>query len=206
MSFYGDVTEAASLAGLDSSKITTAMQQVVDDYIDAEINKDSFKEITGQVDYYDIERTGQSWLILKHMPVISISSVIDNQRANNPVTLATDSYVVDLESDIIQLDAVNSNDYTNAQDYFTFGKQSVKVTYDYGYEFVPDIIQSFANLLIAKWAEFADQQSTLDGLKSVQIGDYKESFDNSMKNVSVKYDSQISGLLNRAKAIYGRGV
>lgn len=206
MSFYGSISDAASLAGVDSSLITSAMQQVVNDFIDAEVNKDGFEKHTNQIDYYDINKSYQSWLILKHMPIISITSITDNQRGTSPVVLASDSYVYDSESAIITLDSLNSTDYSNAQDYFTKGAQSVKVVYDYGYETVPDLIKTLANMIIANWAEFNSKQTDTDGLKSVQIGDYRESFDNSMINVSVKYESKISGLLARAKAIYGRGV
>ncbi|MHA2363877.1 MAG: hypothetical protein ACXAC7_07955 [Candidatus Hodarchaeales archaeon] len=204
--FYGVVADAAELTGLAEGNFTDSMQQTINDWIDAVINKDGFLENTGQIDYYDINRSDQSWLISKHMPIISITSIIDNQRSTNPITISTDSYVFDGDSGIIQLDSVNSSDLQNALDYFTKGAQSVKMTYNYGYASVPDIISTLATIAIAKWGEIDDKQSDADGLKSITIGDYKESFDVTFMSIKSKYDDKIKGLLAKAKAIYGRGV
>lgn len=208
MAFYGNVDAAASLAGanVEAADITVAMQTIINDYIDAEINKDGFEENSAQVDYYDINRRKQSWLILKHMPVISITEVIDDQRNDPSTTIPSDSYVVDEEAAILQLDSVHSSDSGNARDYFTKGKQSVKVIYNYGYETVPTIIQSLANMLAAMWGEYNYENTVSSGLKSVQIGDYRKSFDTMLKTVTNKYDITLPGLFNRAKAIYQRGV
>jgi hypothetical protein len=208
MAFYGDTSVAAELAGGDivASDITSAMQTVINDFIDAEINKDGFESTIGQVDYCDINKSHQSWLILKHMPVLAITEVVDDQRNTNPTTIPVDSYVYDEPSAILDLSSIYSTDPLNAKDYFTKGKQSVKVTYNFGYTTVPLIIQSLANMIAAKWADSNANIASSDGLSSVQIGDYKEVFDTMFKSVGHKYDSQISGLFKRAKAIYQRGV
>ena len=61
MSFYGDKTKAASLAGVLEADITEAMEEIVNANIDADIYPSGFgATLTATDEYYDIKKIGQS--------------------------------------------------------------------------------------------------------------------------------------------------
>lgn len=204
---YGDKTKAASLAGstVEESTISDEMLESVDEFINVNVREEGFGKYEDQEEYYDIKRSDQSELLLKNHPVLSVSSLKDDMRSNSPVTVSSDAYVVDLETGIIQLSPMANVNSENEIAYFTKGFNSVYVKYTYGFETTPETIVQLANLMLAKWAKVLTQQADADGLKSVSIGDYKETYDTGFMSVKSEFDDQISIFLKRAKIKYGRG-
>ncbi len=206
MSFYGDKTESASLAGVAIGNITDAMEDQINNWIDVKIRPKGFVQLSA-TEYYDIRKDGQNELILKNFPVISVTTLTNEARATTPKVVDSTNFVCDLDSGIIQLDGANAqNNAENIIDAFAKGFNSVKVEYTYGYTAVPSDIENLATLLMAKWVKIRDEQGTSDGLKSVSAGDYKETFDLQFMGVKSEYDEMITDFLKLAKAKYSRGV
>lgn len=206
MPFYGTVVDAASLAGVDAALITDAIQTAINGFIDTNIKEDGFELTENETEYYDIIRSYQSQLVLNHHPVVSIASLTDNARSSTDSTLLDSSgYVIDLKTGILQLDPANATSGVDAIASFTKGYNSVKVVSTYGFAEVPSIIDNIATLMAAKWAEVNKEQSDADGLKSVTIGDYKETFDTGFMAIKSKYDAQLISNIKKAKAIYAKG-
>ena len=199
VNFYGDKNAAASLAGISASLISDDQLKVINDWIIANIKNSGFEESALVTEYYDIKRTGQKELILKNFPISEVYEIIDNSQ-NNTLVLESSSYVVDSESGIIQLLECGKLKE------FTCGFNSVKVTYKYGFISVPEIIKSIANLMLAKWCKIKESQSDADGLKSIKIGDYSESFDIEFLNIESEFDNILNPMIKSAKNIFNDGV
>lgn len=210
MAFYGDSTKAASLAGVNVTDITTEMQDVINNWIKANIKWNGFEESSDVIEYYDIKKSNQDEIILNNFPVISVSEIVDNVHSDAPQTLDSDSYVVDNNTGIIQLiKKANTIPIINGcLNFFSKGFNSVKVTYKYGYATVPDIIAQIATLMIAKWAKIKDTQADADGtnLKSVRIGDYSETYDLTFMNIKSEFDDILIPMIKRAQEYYADGV
>lgn len=208
MIFYGNIERIVELlgTGFAESDVTVAIQNVITNWIDEHVYEAGFGENISADEYYDIKNDNQTELMLKNFPVISISSIINDSQSDSAVTVNSDSYVVDNDTGIVQLitaviSAVDDT-YINS---FTKGFNSVRVQYEYGFGDVPEVIRQLANLLTAKWIKTKDVQAQADGLKSVSIGDYKETFDSNFTSVKSEYDDMITSLLNKAKSKYAKG-
>lgn len=210
MAFYGDVDKIIDIVGSEftSDDITEGMKDVINSYIDSEINEDGFDVSIDADEYYDIKKDYQTELLLKHFPVISVSSITDDVHATTPTTVNSEAYTVDKDTGIIQLITAykslngTESDFINA---FTKGFNSVRVQYKYGFKEVPDIIVQLANLLTSKWLKIQSKQSDADGLKSVSIADYKETYDTSFVAINSEYDGMIKKMINKAKGLYAKG-
>ncbi len=205
MAFYGSVTDAASLAGVDVADITDAMQTAINNWIKTNIKEDGFETTSDLTEYYDVGRSDQKQLVLNHHPIISIASLIDDFRNNGGTLLDASGYVIDLITGILQLDPANVTTGKNAIYYFTKGFNTVQIIYTFGYVTVPDIISNIATLMAAKWAKIKAQQAEADGLKSIQIGDYKEAYDLTFMNIKSEFDGELIPSIKRAKALYAKG-
>lgn len=210
-SFYGSVSEAASLAGVSAGALTSAMQASINNRIDANIaHRRKFEQATRD-EFYDIETAKQKELVLINSPAISVTTLTDNAQSTELKVIPTTDYVVENRTGIIKLlqtplqttIPLSISDFRNV---FTKGFHAVRVQYVSGYALVPDIIQSLATLMLAKWGAVKATQSTLDGLKQVKAGDYTETYDITGLQVRTEYDSDIKQLTKNAKAIFNKGV
>ncbi len=198
VSFYGSVSEAASLAGVSAGALTSAMQTQIMSWIDIKtFNGESFSEKTVVDESYDIRKPSAGELlvknlILRHRPITSITSLTDDARSSSPTTVNSAAYVLDMGGDtgVVKLEskAANGVDIING---FTQGTQAVKISYKWGFVTVPVKVGHLATLMLAKWGEINSNQSNSDGLKSLEVGDYKEAYDMTYLNVRTKYDAEI---------------
>lgn len=207
--FYGSTSEAASLSGVLEANLTAAMQKQINSWIENRIyNGDTFEEHDVTDEFYDIGDpppgdTLVRQLILRNIPIISITSITDDARGSSPTVVNSGAYVLDMngESGIVRLETKNVTG-TDVIDGFTRGVHAVKVTYKWGFTTPPTKIAELATLLLAKWGEVNEQQSEADGLKEVKAGDYTEKYDLTFLNVRTKYDAEIKMLFNELKAKY----
>jgi len=208
-SFYGSVAQAASLAGVSAGALTSAMQTQIMAWIDNQtFNGESFSSKTVTDESYDIGAPliGSGLvksIMLKHRPIISITSITDDARSSSPLVVNSGAYVLDEggETGIVKLESknVSGSDVITG---FTRGTQALKVSYVWGFASVPAKVGNLATIMLAKWGEVNDQQSASDGLKSIQAGDYEEVYDLSFLNVRTKYDAQIKLLISELKKKY----
>lgn len=212
--FYGDKNKAASLAGVNASVISDVQCEVVNEWIKSNIKWSGFEESESVTEYYDIRRNGQVELILNNFPVIEITEIVNGYNATNPEVLTDTQYTIDKESGIIQLindteggvTTATVNDFIHYPFEFRQGFNSVKVVYKYGFAVVPDIISTIANLLLAKWLKIGIQQATADGLKSIKIADYSETYDSSFIGISSEFDPMLQPMIKKAQELYEHGV
>lgn len=205
--FYGSTTDAASLAGVEVSEITTAIQNYVNTFIDANIRSAGFGSTTVTDEYYSL-RKSQNFLILKNAPIVSISSVVNNARMD-PEELDEENFVVNLDTGIIELSPTEESETSVMK--FTKGISSVKVSYVHGFSSVPEIIQQLANLLAAKQVKYASVLNTdvlINNIGGVKIGNYEErsGVSNTVKALSTEFDESIDFLLSQAQELYNTGV
>lgn len=199
MPFYGSNTQAESLAGTISGTVTIAMQDFINSWIDENIRQDGFVVLSAD-EYYDIQRSGQTELLLKHFPVITVTSIEDGCQNTTPESLVeNEDYVVDKDTGIVQLL------YSYSSIGFEVGANQVRVKYSYGYSAVPSDIYQIATMMAAKWAKIRDQQTDADGLKQVKIGDYQETRDISFMGIKSEFDDLLDPMVKKAKAKYGVG-
>jgi hypothetical protein len=209
--FYGDLTEAAKLAGGDvgANDLTTEMQKQINIWIDFKILNGfgGFVESDEIIEHYDMNDSDITELMLENCPVIDGSlTLVDDVQGDSPVTVNSSCYYIDLNTGIIQLLTNKTLSGTDIITAFTKGVKSVKVTYKYGYAEAPDIIKRLATAAIAKWGKIREQQSDADGLKSVKIGDYSESYDLSFLNINSEFDYMIKDLVDKAVNKYYKGI
>jgi hypothetical protein len=208
MAFYGDIDKIVELAkgSVTSDDVTDSIQNYINSWIDENIYDAGFGEAQNASEFYDIKNDDQTELILRNFPVISLTSLSDNYQSDDAVLVNSDCYVVDNDSGILQLvtayKTISGNDVIS---YFTKGINSIQVIYTYGYRNVPNIIKSIANLMTARWLQIEEQQASADGLKSVSIGDYKESFDSTFINVKSRFDDSLNSMLLKAKGKFAKG-
>jgi len=210
MSFYSDKTKASNLSGVDETLILDEMQESIDIWINTNIKWTGFLDTESRVEYYDIKKINQTELVLKHFPVVSISEIIDNAKSSDAEILNTLSYTVDNESGVVQLLNIVPTDedghYTIK--YFTPGASSVKISYISGFASVPDIIVKLATLMLAKWAKIKGIQADggdLEGIKSVRIGNYTETYDLTFLNIRSEFDTMLDPMIKRVQAYYADG-
>jgi hypothetical protein len=202
--FYGVISEAADLAGVDQAALTETIQTQINSWIEARLyNGNTFTSHVGEVEWHDIEETGENELICLKRPIISVSELIDDARGDSPVTINSGAYVLNRAggSGIIQLESKNVTG-TDVITSFTKGVSAVKVTYTWGFASVPTKVEELATLMAAKFLEVDAQQEAADGLKSVQAGDYKEAYDMTFLNVRTKYDKEINILVDELRKKY----
>jgi hypothetical protein len=198
--FYGDVTIAAGLCGLTAAELTADMQAIINGIINSEIRVDGFGK-TEIIEYHTIKSANRTELMLKKYPVIDSSvEIIDDANDSTSEIMDTDNYRVDNETGIIQL--LTNKCTTNSISHFTEGIHSVKVTYEHGFDTVPNNIAKLANLLLAKWGKVKSQNADADGLRSLSVGNYSESRDLSFMNVASEFDDEINKLIKSAKIKY----
>jgi len=209
VSFYGSVSEAASLAGVLAAELTSAMQTQVMAWIDGKTyNGESFSSHSVTDEKYDIGRPMAGELLVKnlllnHRPIIAISALTDDARSTSPTLVNSGAYVLDHggESGIVKLEskAVTGADVITG---FTRGTQAVKISYTWGFATVPAKVGNLATLMLAKWGEINTQQTASDGLKLIEAGDYKEQYDMTFLNVRTKYDAEIKQLWKELREKY----
>ncbi len=212
ISVYGNVDNAIDLAdlkdqGVTAKDISTATQEEIANFINTNIRPEGFAQLSS-VEDYTIRDSNVNFLILKNCPIVNVETIVDN--LNNPSvskTITSDCYYVDSETGIIQLLSDKDLSDTTAIKYFTKGINSVRITYDYGFAAVPNDINIFATLLLAKWAVINQGQKDADGnLKSLKIGDYTEVYDLKFMNVATKFDANIVSSYSRLKVKYNKGI
>lgn len=210
MAFYSNKSKAAVMAGVSESIITQEMQESIDTWVETNIKWDGFNGEKNNDEYYDILKSNQSELVLKHFPILSISEVTDNASSSNSKILNTSSYGFDAESGILHLlNVVPENvDDTYIIYSFTRGNRTVRVKYVSGYSTVPDVIVKLSTLMLARWAEIKNVLNTsqAENLKSVKIGDYTETYDLNFSNVKSKFDDVLVPMIKRVKQYYTEGV
>lgn len=207
--FYGDASKAAELTGnseINSTDLTTAPQVQINNFINTSFRPEGFGK--GSADeLYTIKDSKTNTLVLRNMPIIKDSiTLYDDMNSGDPIEVNSDCYVVDNDSGIIQILTDKQLSGENLISYFAKGIKSIRVTYEYGFDVVPDDIIAFANLLGAKWLDINNSQSNMDGLKSYKAADYTETYDILFSGVKSKYDSDINTMFKNLKSIYNRGV
>lgn len=201
MSFYGSKTEAAALAGVDETEITEAKENQINSYIDTILRFEGFDSNTA-TEYYDILKDNQNELVLKNFPIISITSLTNEASSDDPKEIDNDSFVTDNESGILQL--INTKTVSgNAISYFAKGFNTVKVVYEYGYNSVPNDIEKFATLLMARYLEMENILSDAGVLKSIKIGNYSETYNTSEQT---QWDKPLMMMERNLIAKYAVGV
>jgi len=73
---------------------------------------------------------------------------------------------------------------------------------------VPDIIVKLATLMLAKWAKIKGIQADggdLEGIKSVRIGNYTETYDLTFLNIRSEFDTMLDPMIKRVQAYYADG-
>lgn len=195
MAFYGNASSAQNMAG--GLAISTETQNVVNEIIDTNIREWGFEK-ENYVEYFDVPDNFDEMLILSRYPVISSESdisITNNVNGESPIAVDENCIRIDKLSGIVRIIPTTQTS-NNIITKFTKGVQSVKAEYEYGYSTVPSDIAELANLLAARWAKIGDQQSNADGLKSLKIADYTESFDIKFNGISVEFDENTKLLFN----------
>lgn len=136
---------------------------------------------------------------LTHYPVISVTLFRDNQRDSNYTDLVEDTdFAVDKEAGIIELIRDDWNILKGSTS-LTVGTKTVKITYTWGYESIPDSISIFADSMLAwivETKESIDNMKTSNGaiLSKVNIGDYAEAYSTNNKQIDGKYKDILGSL------------
>jgi hypothetical protein len=194
---YCIVDKIVELSGCDIEDITESMMSTIDQWINSKIRDSGFLVSIDASEILDIDENNKSSILLQNIPVIEGSVVLTDNQHNEPETIDSDEYYVDLNTGIIKL--YNHNRLTK-------GLSTVKIDYTYGFESVPNDIITLSNLLLAKWAEINKTQASADGtMKSQRIGNYSESFDLDFMAVKSKYDIMINSLFNSVINKYNKG-
>jgi len=206
--FYGDVDKIAVLCNLDATDVTEEIQETINAYIDAEVNIYGFNQNT-RTEKQNVKRTDLETIILERSPVIGVEYVKHFVNTDNPVTLGSNDYDVDLDTGIIQLR--NSRERTiedrivGAPMFFSAGVNAIEVKYTHGYETVPDDVRRFANTFGARLVRELTRVNSdeRDGnLKSVKIGDFSESYDVTKAIEGMAYDTVLQAQLRALKMKY----
>ncbi len=204
--FYGDASEAATLANVAS--VSVEIQKQVNSIIDTNIRMFP-TGATAADEYYDIDKRFQTSLVLWNYPVITITAIHNDAQADEPRSIDPASYAVDKATGVVHLHNRKSiTDPTDDDEFvenFFFGKQSVRVQYTYGFSAVPEEISRLATLLAARWARFGAANDFVEGERPVtrlQMGDYIESFDASQLTTRAEFDAHINLLFDGCKAKY----
>lgn len=202
MAFYGDAGKAETLAGTVSGSVTVEMQEVINEWINANIKQTGFEESELVEEFYDIRKSGQNELILKNFPVTELDEIINGVQCSAPETLVLNTdFVLDSDTGIIQLLGYKK---------FIQGFNAVKASYKYGYEQVPSLIVQIATLMAAKWAKIKSQAIPVgegdEVLKSTRIGDYSESYDLGFMSVKSEFDDLLNPMIKKAQEYYAVGV
>lgn len=206
--FYGDANEAEKLSGVIPSDTDTNIikQNIINNIIDSEIKIDGFN-IINNVEYQEINSEYCKYIMLRHIPVIvdSTFELIDNFYSA-PAIINSDYYFIDTDTGKISLmtDTLISAD-SEYISYFT-KNGIVKITYKSGFSEVPSDIARLATLMLAKWLKISDDQSDINGLSSIKIGNYSESYDKSFMAIKSEFDTFIDPLFKALKYKYNVGV
>lgn len=209
INYYGDDSDALQLCpGCTQDNITDTMRMTIKEWIDNNLrpeNSGGFEESESITEYHDIKKENTKSIISKKFPIIQVISITDNaQDSNNNTELNSGNYLIDYETGIIQL-LQYSLAGTSWIYKFTVGAGSVKLVYKHGFTTVPSIISKIGTLMMAKWIKISDSQVDADGLKSVKIGNYSESYDLQFLGIKSEFDSELNSLINKAKRMYANG-
>lgn len=201
MAFYGDISEAAELAGVNESDATQVKQDSINTFIDTNIRWEGFqKKVVDE--YYDIYKNNQDEIVLRNFPVVSVIELYDEANTDDPKLIESDNYVSDKESGIIQL-VYKKTISTNKISEFSKGHNSVRVKYEYGFETVSEPVQRYATLLLARYLTLEIMAGKTGILKSFKAGNYSETSETKWKT---PYDNQLMILEKNLKAYYACGV
>ena len=165
---------------VETSDIQDFYLDMADDVLKGELNRD-FDEHEDVVERQNIDVANTDWIQLDHYPVLSILYIKDNAKNADPTTIAAIDYDADLDAGIITL-LSDSTTITN----FTYGKRTVEVKYNYGYETVPADIVRYASALVARTIMVVAEQDIYGAKSSERMGDYQYKLD-IMKNLDARF-------------------
>jgi hypothetical protein len=165
---YTTVQKVADYLGVDVSNIQEDWIDWASAYIELYTNA-IFGEVA-TVEKKDIEKSGVTQIFLDHFPVISVTEL-----KNDGEVVDTADYLVYEEEGIIKFaDDFLGNIYNVGA--FVKGRQSVEVTYRYGYSSVPDEI-SWAATVIASQIAFTSLVNSgaisFGNVIEEEIGEYR---------------------------------
>jgi hypothetical protein len=203
---YAVANNAASLAGLDVGQVTAAHVALADQLVDAMMNRvpDGFTTKTATAESHDINILGTRGILLKHHPVISVTSVVIGPKTGSPVTLASSNYFE--ENGILKLiTPANVNTATDWVSSFPKGVGVVAVTYNYGFASTPTLIVQLSNVIAGKIGKMAVQDASRpsSGASVIRIGDFEERFESGNRSAILDlFDESEKILMKQAEAIY----
>lgn len=212
--YYDNKTQAAALVtGIVADDIEDAWR------LDAKLTIDSLlgydiDEHTVENEYYDVKDRQQISLAIKNWPLISITAVTDDAQGSIPSSISLDDILIDEAKGIIYLKQTNSTDFVY---YFTRGRQSVKITYVWGWATVPTKIAQLATLLVArhaqhkKWEDdYTDEGIPSGGFKQFKLSEFSITLDSAdeggLGGMPTKFDGMILNEMKRVKATYARDI
>jgi len=194
--------DAAAIAQVTESYITTALIAWVESFINTYFNRSDFSAgIEAASETHNISNTTETMIMTKYFPVISVTTLRDNIRSTSPTTIDALNYDVDNEAGIVVLvwNSTSSATGVTQMSYFTKGIAAVDITYSHGFASTPGEITALANMLCAKLARisYLEEQSSPGAIKKIQMGDYTEErfYDAKMTSVQMKYDKSIDEML-----------
>lgn len=201
MAFYGDKNNSCLLAGVNILLATEEKILMINSYIDTEIKLGGFISYTAD-EYYDFYIKNQNELVLKKFPVIEITELYTKANTDSPLLIDSNSYVVDLDSGILQL--INTKTVTgNGISIFPLGFNSIRVKYTHGFSSIPSDIANFATLSLARYLRMEDFMGKAGIIKSFKIGNFSETYGTAGQT---PWDKQLFKLEITLKAIYAEGV
>jgi len=158
--------EHLHIADTDEDALLTALinsgSEAIEHFTGRIFGSDTFTE------YYD--GGGKDTIALRHVPVISVTSVHDdlNREYGGSDLVDSDSYTVDNDAGLIRLDSGT----------FADGNQNVKVIYTAGYEAVPKDVALACRLLVAATWQRAKRRNS--GLKKESAAGHSLVYENGM--------------------------
>lgn len=197
---YADINTVASIAGISTYQVRQAWLDFVDNLIELKCGRDFWKH-SSEVEYHTIENTVTDLLRLDKYPIIGTPTVMDDWRDSTPLTFAAASMYVDTAVGIIELYPDNDDN----QYYFTKGRRTVKVTYDWGYEVVPSEVATLADAISAKLMQImVDETDEEARVISIQMANYSEKLEPTYKAVLKKFgdlEMKLKGVVAKHKVL-----
>ncbi len=197
MGAYASKVNASVISGLPTTDIPDYFVTTADQFIEEMLGRE-FGLALDQIDFFDVPPGGLQTIQLHKFPVISITTLRDNQRGSNPEDLVEDTdFTVDKQAAILKLIKDDFN-ILKGSTTLTVGTKTVKVTYTYGYETTPNAVKLFADWYLA-W--LTEVKKSLDNMKSngailsrVQVGDYAEAYSTNNRSIDSKYKSVLADM------------
>lgn len=168
------LADLKSYLGITTSDQDDLLQDLID-RASAEFEKVA-KRVFSQATYTDLHDGGHEALILRHRPIISVTSVIDYANPDSPLTLDSEDYVVYQDGGYIQKGQRGTGSgwpgpYSSD---FPYGLQRWEIEYEAGYTTIPGDIEQAVIFAVQDWYG----QMERDGaFQSERIGDYSYTID-----------------------------